>query len=487
MASKTAILSVKVVSDVQKAKQGLEEVEGAAGKMGKGLDKATIPAAAALASLVALGKGAIDAASELQQSTGAVESVFKEQSAAILEASKTAADGVGLASSEYQNLSTVLGAQLKNTGTPMDEVAGKTQNLISLGSDLAATFGGETSDAVAAISSLLRGERDPIERYGVAIKAADVEARLAAQGLAGLEGEARKQAEAQATLALLMEQTADAQGAFARETDTAATAQQIAAARYENSKAALGEKLLPVYTAFQNVLAAGAQFVANHSTAVLVAGGIIATFAAGILAANLALKAYHGYQVAVKVATTVWTAAQTALNFVMNANPLGLVITAIAALAAGIYYAYNNSETFRNGVHWLWEKIKTGASWAVGAIQPVVDIFWTVVDAVKSAYNWVADLFSSFTPPAWLSSLGSLVGLSVAPADGMELVGVNMAATTPALYRASAPILRSPRPALAAAPSINVTVNGALDPVAVAAQIKDILTRHERRYGGVTL
>lgn len=492
MAGKTAILSVKVVSDTKNAKKGLDDVGDASSKLEGRLNAATPAAVATVGAITLLGKAALDSASELQQSSGAVEAVFQDQAATIISTSKQAAESVGLATSEYQNLSVVLGSQLKNMGVPMSEIAGQTDNLVKLGADLAATFGGSTSDAVSAVSSLLRGERDPIERYGVAIKAADIEARLAAQGLGELEGEARKQAETQATLALLMEQTAGAQGAFARETDSAAGAQQIANARMEDAQAALGQKLLPAYTAVQNALASAAEFTAQHSDAVLIAIGVIGTLAAGILAANAALHVYKATQVAVKVATAVWTGAQTALNFVLSANPIGIVVLAIAALVAGIIYAYNNSETFRNGVNRLWEGIKAGASWVGSAMQPVVDIFWSVVDAVRSAYNWVADLFSSFSPPAWLSTLAGYVGLSASAPSHVDGVGIVSAAAAPArsyTHRLGGRV-PTPRPAPSASPppaSIVINVTGALDPVAVAQQIRRILDQHDRRVSGVEL
>lgn len=52
-------------------------------------------------------------------------------------------------------------------------------------------------------------------------------------------------------------------------------------------------------------------------------------------------------QKVVSVATAAWTAVQKVLNFVLTANPIGIVITAIGALVAAIIYAYNNCESFR--------------------------------------------------------------------------------------------------------------------------------------------
>jgi hypothetical protein len=94
-----------------------------------------------------------------------------------------------------------------------------------MGADMAATFGGPASDAVSALSSVLKGEFDPIERYGVSLKQSDINARLAAQGQANLTGEALKQAQAQAALDLVTQQTSATQGMFASESDTAAGAQ----------------------------------------------------------------------------------------------------------------------------------------------------------------------------------------------------------------------------------------------------------------------
>lgn len=191
---------------------------------------------------------AVDLASDLEQSTGAVLAVFKDQAATIEGFGKAAAKDVGLARTEYQKFAVVVGAQLKNLGIPVERISGQTNDLIELGADLAAQFGGPTSDAVNALSSLLRGERDPIERYGVGIKQADINARLAAQGLKDLTGDAKKQAEIQATLAILWEQTADAQGTFAAEGDTLAGQQQRLQATLQDTQTKLGESLLPVFS-----------------------------------------------------------------------------------------------------------------------------------------------------------------------------------------------------------------------------------------------
>jgi hypothetical protein len=193
-------------------------------------------------------------ASNLQQSVGAVESVFGNASGILEKFGKTAAESFGLSKREVNEFGSVLGAQLQGMGFDADEAANTVVNLQQRAADMAATFGGSTADAVTAISSLMRGERDPIEKYGVSLKQADINAELAARGLDGLTGEAKKQAEAQVALDLLMQQTNKTQGQFAKESDSAAGAQARANAKFENASAQLGSVLLPIMTAFFNFL-----------------------------------------------------------------------------------------------------------------------------------------------------------------------------------------------------------------------------------------
>lgn len=202
----------------------------------------------AVSTVVTYVKESVTAASSLEQSMGAVDAIFKENAATIKQWSADSAQNVGLSQVKYQEFANVVGAQLKNMGLPMGEVVAQTGDLITIGADMAAQFGGPTSQAVEALSSALRGERDPIERYGVSIKQADINARLAAKGLNELEGDALKAAEANETLAMIYEQTADAAGTFARESDTLAGQQQRLTAEWENAQAKLGTALMPTLT-----------------------------------------------------------------------------------------------------------------------------------------------------------------------------------------------------------------------------------------------
>lgn len=383
--AKTAFLSVKILADAKDATRGIDQTESKLGKLQGGAEKAAAGMSVASAAVVAMGKQAFDAASNLQQSTGAVESIFKAQANAITDLAKQADQAVGLSQNSYQELASILGAQLKNMGISEQELVGTTDDLIKKGADLAATFGGTTAEAVEALSSLMKGETDPIERYGISIKEANIEAKLAALGLKDLEGEAGKAARTQAIFALLNEQSADAVGAFARESDTAAGQLQRANAEWENAKASLGEALLPYVSQAAQKFADLARWAGENPEK-------FQALAAAILGITGVL---YGVITVVKI----WTAAQTLLNLTLTANPIGLVVAAVAALVAGFVLAYKNCEGFRNAVdnagiaaaavfqntiEWVKLAGTTIASYTEFATQKIKDNWNSSVDFIKN-------------------------------------------------------------------------------------------------------
>lgn len=488
-ASKKTSFSIAILADAKGAKKGFDKTARGIEQVGKTAEKLAVPLSIATGGVVALGKQALDAASDLQQSTGAVESVFKEQADQIKALADAAAESVGLSKNQYNELATVMGAQLKNLGTEQDQIVGKTTDLITLGADLAATFGGTTADAVSALSSLMRGERDPIERYGVSIKAADIEARLAAEGLDELEGEAKTAAETQALMAILMEQTADATGQFKREIDSVAGAQQVATAEWENARAELGEQLLPIAADVAEKLAEMAQWAGENpelfreiATTVGIATGVI-----------------YGVITAVKL----WTAAQTALNFALNANPIGVVITAIGLVSLAVYEAYQHFEWFRDFVDgmaqevakdiaymvdWLWEFGQAPDKVAYlfnSAFNLVIDKIQDVIGWIQNALDWVSSLWDSSDGVAGSLGTDFAYGANFAPLmlGVPDTSGLLYGVASPDLTAARRPAfparLGYPRPVVTPGPTINLTVTGAVDPYSTARQIKKILHEYD--------
>lgn len=249
-----------------------------------GAFKAPLAGIAGVFAAVGIGsfvKDAIQGAGDIEQSFGALDSVFKGSSAQMKDWSRKAAKDVGLTSNEFNELGTLIGSQLKNGGTAMEELAPKTKELIGMGADLSSMFGGTTKDAVDALSSALKGERDPIERYGVSLNQAKIDAEAAALGFEKVGGSLSAEATQAATLSLIMKQTTDAHGNFAKESDTFAHKQQVMQAEWGNLTTKIGELFLPVMTKTFG-------FISDKVIPVLTEG------AGGVMAFTAAFKAGDG-------------------------------------------------------------------------------------------------------------------------------------------------------------------------------------------------
>lgn len=414
-------------------------------KLGSGLSSGVKSFAAGFATAFAVDKvvgffsDSIKAASDAEQAIGGVQAVFGRYAKSITSAADTAATSLGLSKTTYMELTTVLAAGLKNKG--IKDFAAQSQNLVKIGADLAAQFGGSTKEAVDALGSAMRGETDPIERYGVSmnqsaisaealrmglvkssvdmykVRAAQISAELAQRkyteavkehGIKSNEALAAKAAvirsegalkkalggskvvlddnqKAQAALSLVTRQTADATGAFGRESDTLAGKQARASAQWENLKQTIGEKFLPVMT---NVFG----FISDHIPLIVGLGSAIFAVGAVVLVTSAATKAWTAMQAVAKAATIVWTGVQWALNAALSANPIGLVILVVAALVAGIVIAYQRSETFRNIVTGAFKAIQDAVRtmWGVAKqmLTFLVDKFLTVAGAIVHAAAW---------------------------------------------------------------------------------------------------
>ena len=123
--------------------------------------------------------------------------------------------------------------------------------------------------------------------------------------------------------------------------------------------ALVGELIPPLTTAFK--------FFSEHKTAVVALAAVLGTLVTVVYAIGFATKAWAAAQAIAKAATVAWTAVQWLLNAALSANPIGLVVIAIAALVVGLVIAYKKSETFRKIVdaafNAVWDIAKKLFSW----------------------------------------------------------------------------------------------------------------------------
>lgn len=158
----------------------------------------------------------------------------------------------------------------------------------------------------------------------------------------------------------------------------------------------LAAKLAELISEWLPRIIEGLAWVLDNSNSI--AAGIVA-IGTSLLVLNVAgmimklVEAFKG----VKTATEAWAAVQKLLNIQLFANPIGLIIAAVAGLIAGIVYLWNTNEGFRNALIGAWNAIL-----AAGQVVWTWLVNFFTVD-IPNAWNSMMDWFSSIGE--WFSNL----------------------------------------------------------------------------------
>jgi hypothetical protein len=240
-------LLVPIITQFKSA--GINQAKAAVGGLGRTFDSLAKNIGAAAGSFAAFqGLSAsrqfildsIDATQKLERNLIALGQVYGNLSPQLERFGKEV-QSYGISQNQAAQASIFIGSVLKQYGFNVGEAADATQRIVKLSQDLATTYGYDVQEALLAVTALFRGEFDPIEKFGVAMKQNEINAELAARGLEDLEGAARENAEAIITLDFLFERASDSVGAFSRATDTLYASQKRLQAATANLQAAFGE------------------------------------------------------------------------------------------------------------------------------------------------------------------------------------------------------------------------------------------------------
>ena len=308
-----------------------------AGRVGSSFKSAfkglAIGAAAGIGAAAVGIKSVVEAASNLDEARSKINAVFGPEVQADIDAfAEKAAGALGQSKQQVNDAVGSFGNLLTSFGVIPNKAADMSKSFTTLASDLASFNNTSVDDALAALTSGLSGETEPLKKYGVALddaslkakalemglvestvdrgklavattavekaerKATEAKAKFGAESLEARDATAKQQAateklgelmqgkvpatlspaqKAQAAYALVMERTTNAQGDFARTSGGLANKQRILGAKFANLKTTIGSALLPVIlklaTAFE-----------DHVMPVIteVAGGIRAFIAA---------------------------------------------------------------------------------------------------------------------------------------------------------------------------------------------------------------
>ena len=194
-------------------------------------------------------------------------------------------------------------------------------------------------------------------------------------------------------------------------------------------KGDIGEALLPIVDTLSRFISEDlipalrtmAKFVKENADAIKAFAAVIAVAYAGmklyrgILILTAAAKtAYQvatvlmrGGQLATIASTNTLAASMLRLNAIMRANPFGIIVTAIALVAAGLVTAWKKSETFRNVV--------------ISVAKAALNAFASIIPMVSKVYEAIAKVI---TGPlrGFLTVLSKLPGVGKYAKSGLDLI-----------------------------------------------------------------
>lgn len=363
----------------------------------------------------------ITTAAEVKAETAQFEQTFGDMGGTAEAAVKRVADSTGILETRLKTTGAQIYAFARANGSDVPTAMGLMEEALQAAADNAAYYDRSLEDSAETLQSFLKGNFANDAALGVS--ATEFTRNAKAAELFGKKYNDLTEIQKQQTLLKMVTDSQKVSGAFgqaARESDGWENVMGNLNESWRQFKAQVGtpflEALIPVIqqitTSFQawvnsvdwNAFGQTIQNVANKIITgfgwIIDNGPIIISVLAGIAAGFVAFKVVSVITSLVNGFKTFFTVIKTgqgvmaALNAIMAANPIGLIVTAIAALVAGFITLWNTSEEFRNFWIGLWESIKS-------AVQPVID---SIVEAFKEAWELIKvvwDLVKPYFETVW--------------------------------------------------------------------------------------
>jgi hypothetical protein len=232
---------------IKQAQRQFAQLEKTSDKVAFAMKKSMIPATAALTTLGAAAFKASKMASDLNEETSKAEQIFGDASQSIVDFSNTASTKLGQSKTEALKAAGTFGVLGKAAGLTGTDLTAMSVQFTQLASDLASFNNTSPEDAVLALGAGLRGEAEPLRRYGVLLDDATLRQKALALGLVKTTKEALTPAnKSLAAQAVILEKTALQQGNFALTSKDAANQQRILTARIKDAQTQIGVLFLPI-------------------------------------------------------------------------------------------------------------------------------------------------------------------------------------------------------------------------------------------------
>ena len=343
---------------IERARKEFQQLEGVGAKAGFVIKKAMLPATAALGALAVAAKDVIGVASDLGESTAKVGVIFGDGATAVEDFAKQAAKSMGQSRRSVLQAAGTFGTFGKAAGLTGKELATFANDFTALASDLASFNNTTPEDAIQAIGAALRGEAEPMRRYGVLLNDATLKQAAMELGIYDGIGALDAQQKILAAQKVIFEQTSDAQGDFARTGEGLANSQRTIAALIDDTTVAIGDGLLPIVEEVLPFLKDMAEWAADNPDKFKQIAVAIGGIAASVVALNAAMKV-----------SMFFSATGTA--------------GVLGALVAGFATAYATIESYRLGVNREYNR------W-VGYLEGITNTVVRTINPIIKALNFLS-------------------------------------------------------------------------------------------------
>jgi len=197
---------------------------------------------------------AIKAASNMEESLSKVNVVFGKGAKEVEKFANSAARDLGQSKQAVLEAAGVFGTFGKAAGLAGTDLAVFSNDFTALATDLASFNNTTPEEAVQAIGAALRGEAEPLRRFGVLLNDATLKQEAMTLGIYDGKGALTAQQKILAAQSAIFKQTSDAQGDFMRTSDGLANSTRTLSATFKDLQAKFGAAFLEqAKTATQNI------------------------------------------------------------------------------------------------------------------------------------------------------------------------------------------------------------------------------------------
>lgn len=373
-----AIVSVTIAGNAGPLRKELTGADKVLANFGLSVNKVGLAATAAFSGLAAGIGSAIGKASDLNETMSKTKVIFGAAQRDVVKFAEGAARSLGQTTQQALDAAATFGIFGQAAGLTGQNLAKFSTDFTALASDLASFNNTSPEDAIQAIGAALRGEAEPLRRYGVLLDDATLKAAAFELGIYDGNGALTAQQKILAAQKVIYEQTTLAQGDFERTSDGLANQQRILSAELDNLQAKLGEAFLPVVEAIIPKLTDLAGILAENSKTVIIVVTAVTGFTAAIVLATASLKAYNAM-------ATITTGINGLLSksFVGARLSAGGMTTALGLVGLTLTEFYSMMKDPS-----AWYAFKQASS---NAFAVVNNIFMAVANQIRNAVTLVAN------------------------------------------------------------------------------------------------